>query len=75
MMYLEMNQWRQDFMLPTLSHASRQVVYQQHLFKSYYIDLARAKSEALVNNTSKQINRVVLKGDGNENGFKNNRSN
>ena len=75
MMYLEMNQWRQDFMLPTLSHASRQVVYQQHLFKSYYTDLARAKSEALVNNTSKQINRVVLKGDDNENGFKNNRSN
>ena len=75
MMYLEMNQWRQDFMLPTLSHASRQVVYQQHLLKSYYIDLARAKSEALVNNTSKQINRVVLKGDDNENGFKNNRSN
>ena len=75
MMNLEMNQWRQDFMLPTLSHASRQVVYQQHLFKSYYIDLARAKSEALVNNTSKQINRVVLKGDDNENGFKNNRSN
>ena len=37
-----------------------------------YIDLARAKSEALVNNTYKQrqLNRGMLNGDGNENGFK-----
>ena len=35
-----------------------------------YIDLARAKSEALVNNTYKQKN-----GDGNENAIKINRSN
>ena len=36
-----------------------------------YIDLARAKSEALVNNTCKQkkLNRLILKGDDNENGF------
>ena len=41
------------------------------------IDLARAKSEALVNNTCKQkkLNRVMLNGDDNENGFKTNRSN
>ena len=40
-----------------------------------YIDLARAKSEALVNNTCKQkkLNRVMLNGEGNENGI--NRSN
>ena len=64
-------------MLPTLSHASSQVVYERHLFKSYYIDLARAKSEALVNNTykPKKINRVVLNGDDDENGFKTNGSN
>ena len=38
---------------------------------------ARAKSEALVNNTYKQkkLNRVMLNGDDNENGFKTNRSN
>ena len=37
----------------------------------------RAKSEALVNNTCKQkkLNRVMLNGDDNENGFKTNRSN
>ena len=42
-----------------------------------YIDLAGAKSEALVNNTYKQkeLNRVFLNGDDNENGFKTNRSN
>ena len=41
-----------------------------------YIDLARANSEALVNNTYKQkINRAMLNGDDNENGFKTNRSN
>ena len=42
-----------------------------------YIDLARAKSEALVNNTYKQkeLNRVFLSGDDNENGFKTNGSN
>ena len=41
------------------------------------MDLARAKSEALVNNTYKQrkLNRVILNGDDNENGFKTNRSN
>ena len=41
------------------------------------MDLAKAKSEALVNNTCKQkkLNRVMLNGDGNENGFKTNRSN
>ena len=41
------------------------------------IDLARAKSEALVSNTCKQkkLNRVMLDGDGNENSFKINRSN
>ena len=40
-------------------------------------DLARAKSEALVNNNYKQkrINHVTLKGDGNENGIKIKRSN
>ena len=45
--------------------------------KGKYIDLARAKSEALVNNTCKQkkLNRVMLNGDDNENGFKTNRSN
>ena len=45
--------------------------------KVYYIDLARAKSEALVNNTcnQKKLNRVMLNGDDNENGFKTNRSN
>ena len=39
--------------------------------------LARAKSEALVNNTCKQkkLNRVTLNGKGNENGIKINRSN
>ena len=42
-----------------------------------YIDLARAKTEALVNNTYKQekLKRVMLNGDGNENGIKFNRSN
>ena len=37
----------------------------------------RAKSEALVNNTCKQkkLDRVMLNGDDNENGFKTNRSN
>ena len=42
-----------------------------------YIDLARAKSEALVNNACKQkeLNLVMLNGDDNENGFKTNRSN
>ena len=34
-----------------------------------------AKTEALVNNTYKQKNRVMLNGDGNENGIKFNRSN
>ena len=36
--------------------------------------MARAKSEALVNNTCKQkkLNRVMLNGDDNENGFKTN---
>ena len=36
-----------------------------------------AKNEALVNNTCKQkkLNRVILNGDDNENGFKTNRSN
>ena len=45
--------------------------------KKIYIDLARAKIEALVNNTYKQkkLNRVMLNGDGNENGIKINRSN
>ena len=44
----------------------------------YIIDLARAKSEALVNNTCKQkkkLNRAMLNGEGNENGIKINRSN
>ena len=38
---------------------------------------SQAKSEALVNNTCKQkkLNRVMLNGDDNENGFKTNRSN
>ena len=42
-----------------------------------YIDLARAKSEALVNKTCKQrnFNRVMLNGDENENAFKTNISN
>ena len=46
-----------------------------------YIDLARAKSEALVNNSYKpkklnrRLNRVMLNGDGNGNGIKINRSN
>ena len=43
-----------------------------------YIDLARDKSEALLNNTCKQkkkLNCVMLNGDNNENGFKTNRSN
>ena len=41
------------------------------------MDLASAKSEALVNNTRKQkkLNRVMLNRDDNENGFKTNRSN
>ena len=41
-----------------------------------YIDLARAKSEALVNNTCKQkkLDHVKLNGKDNENGFKTNRS-
>ena len=41
-----------------------------------YIDLTRAKSEALVNKTCKQkkLNRVMLNGEGNENGIKINRS-
>ena len=41
------------------------------------IDLARAKSEALLNNTyiNKKLDRVMLNGDDNENGFKTNRSN
>ena len=39
--------------------------------------MARAKSEALVDNTCKQkkLNRVMLNGDDNENGFKTDRSN
>ena len=47
------------------------------LFIFLDIDLAIAKSEALVNNTCKQkkLNRVMLNGDDNENGFKTNRSN
>ena len=42
----------------------------------YYIDLARAKSEPLVNNTykRKKLNRIMLNRDDNENGFKTNRS-
>ena len=42
-----------------------------------HVDLARAKSEALVNNTykRKKLNRVMLNRDDNENGFKTNRSN
>ena len=42
-----------------------------------YIDLARAKSEALVNNTpnKQKLNRVMLNGDDNENDFNTNRSN
>ena len=46
--------------------------YKKLLISNNYIDLARAKSEALVNNTCKQkkINRVMLNGDDNENGFK-----
>ena len=42
-----------------------------------YIDLARAKTEALVNNTYKQkkLNRIMLNRDCNENGIKINRSN
>ena len=41
------------------------------------MDLARAKSEALVNNTYKQknLNRVMLNRDDGENGFKTNGSN
>ena len=41
------------------------------------IDLARAKSKALINNTcqQKKLNRVMLNGEDNENGFKTNRSN
>ena len=41
------------------------------------VDLARAKSEALVNNTYKQkkLNRAMLNRDDNENGFKTYRSN
>ena len=37
-----------------------------------YINLARAKSEALVNNTCKlkKLNRVMLNGESNENGIK-----
>ena len=42
---------------------------------SLIIDLARAKSEALVNNTcnKKKSNCVMLNGDDNENRFKTNR--
>ena len=42
-----------------------------------YIDLARAKSEALVNNTpnKQKLSRVMLNGDDNENDFNTNRSN
>ena len=45
--------------------------------RSKYIDLARAKSETLVNNTCKQkkLNRVMLNGEDNENGIKIKRSN
>ena len=39
------------------------------------LDLARAKSKALVNDTINKKNRVMLNGDDNENGFKTNRSN
>ena len=41
------------------------------------MDLGRAKSEALVNDTykHKKLNRVMLNRDDNENGFKTNRSN
>ena len=41
------------------------------------MDLAKAKSEALVNNKCKQkkLNRVMLNGNDNENSFKTNRSN
>lgn len=41
------------------------------------IDLARAKGEPLVNNTSEQkkLNRLMLNGEDNENGLKTNRSN
>ena len=46
-------------------------------YKIQFLDLARAKSEALVNNAYKQkkLNHVMLNGDGNENGIKINRSN
>ena len=48
---------------------------QKHFFNTY-IDLATAKSEALVNNTfTPKKNRVMLNGDGNENGMKFKRSN
>ena len=41
-----------------------------------YIDLARAKSDALVNRLkNKKLNRVMLNSDGNDNGIKINRSN
>ena len=48
-----------------------------HEIKVKYIDLARAKSEALVNNTCKQkkLNRVTLNEGRQCNGFKTNRSN
>ena len=41
------------------------------------MDLARAKSEALliIRVNKKNLNRVMLNGDDNENGFKTNRSN
>ena len=46
--------------------------YKKLLISNNYVDLARAKSKALVNNTCKQkkFNRVMLNGDDNENGFK-----
>ena len=50
---------------------------QKQIFNTY-IDLARAKSKVLVNNTftpKKKWNHVMLNGDGDENGFKTNRSN
>ena len=45
--------------------------------RNNYIDLSKAKSEALVYNKCKQkeLNRAMLNGDENENVFKTNRSN
>ena len=66
-----------DEIVSDMNIKADQTVMKVSLILSWYVDVARAKSEALVNNTCKQkkLNRVMLNGNDIENGFKTNRSN